>query len=154
MKCEYIRIGGIPAILWGEESSSLFIYVHGKGSAKEEAAEFAEIVGEYGFQTLSFDLPGCGVRGNICSACKVEPCELEYAVRDLGIIREYAESRSCELSLFAKDHAEFCLEAFKCGGFERCIFVSPDKRDGLDALGKKVSVGTPVILSSFIISSL
>ena len=63
MKSEYLRISGIPVILWGEPSEMLFIFVHGENSSKEEAEEFAGIVGGYGIQTLSFDLPGSGERG-------------------------------------------------------------------------------------------
>lgn len=154
MKCEYLQIFGIPAILWGKPSEKLFIYVHGKGSSKEAAEELADTVSDYGFQTLSFDLPGCGVRANICSACVVEPCEAVYAVRDLKCVLEYAREICGDISLFVRDNAEFCLEAFDGIEFERCIFVSPDKSSGLDRLGKRVSIGDPVVLSSFIIDSL
>lgn len=147
MKKEYLYIDRIPAILFGETSDELFIYVHGKGSSKEAAEELAGIVGEYGFQTLSFDLPGCGERGNICSACLPEPCDHDHVVRDLLIIADWAAGNYSKLSLYARDYAGFCLEAFgtALGGakFERCIFDSPDIAEGLDVLGKKVSTGSP-----------
>ena len=47
---------------WGVPSSKVYLYVHGQGGNKEEAADFAEIVCRYGFQTLSIDLPGHGER--------------------------------------------------------------------------------------------
>lgn len=126
MKQEYLRINGIPAILWGEPSDEIFIYVHGNNSSKEEAEEFAGIVGGYGIQTLGFDLPGSGERGNICSACMPEPCDLVHSVRDLAIISDWVRGRYKRVSLFVRDHAEFCLAAFKGQEFERSIFVSPD----------------------------
>ena len=52
----------IPAAIWGVPSSKVYLYVHGQDGNKEEAATFAEIVGRYGFQTLSIDLPGHGER--------------------------------------------------------------------------------------------
>lgn len=52
----------IPAAIWGVPSSKVYLYVHGQGGNKEEAADFAEIVCRYGFQTLSIDLPGHGER--------------------------------------------------------------------------------------------
>lgn len=147
MKKDYIYIDRIPAILFGEASDELFIYVHGKGSSKEAAEELAGIVGEYGFQTLSFDLPGCGERGNICSACLPEPCDLDHVVRDLLTVGTRAAENYRKLSLYAKDYAGFCLEAFRTAPlgekFERCIFDSPDTAEGLEALGKKVSIGSP-----------
>lgn len=126
MKQEYLRIDGIPSILWGEPSEKLFIFVHGENSSKEEAEEFAGIVGGYGIQTLSFDLPGSGERGNICSACMPEPCDLVHSVRDLRIILDWTRERYPRVSLFVRDHAKFCLEAFSGQEFERLIFVSPD----------------------------
>ena len=62
MKKEIIKIEKIPAILWGEKSSNIYIYVHGKQSCKEEAQSFAEIAQRKGFQVLSFDLPEHGER--------------------------------------------------------------------------------------------
>ncbi len=43
MKKERLSIRGIPAILWGENSDKIYIYVHGKMSRKEYAEGFAEI---------------------------------------------------------------------------------------------------------------
>ena len=52
-----ISLEHIPAVIWGVPSSKVYLYVHGQGGNKEEAADFAEIVCRYGFQTLSIDLP-------------------------------------------------------------------------------------------------
>lgn len=157
MKSEYLRISGIPAILWGEPSEKLFIFVHGENSSKESAEDFARIVGEYGYMTLSFDLPGCGERANICSACVVEPCDLFHAARDLTVIYDYACTR-WGLSLCAKGKsAGFSAAAFDGKRFETCIFDSPDiPEDRLRGLSDKVSIGFPTEtgFESFIRSSL
>ena len=62
MKEERLEIQGIQAILYGNCSEILFLYIHGKMGSKEEAAHFAEIVCPKGYQVLSIDLPGHGER--------------------------------------------------------------------------------------------
>jgi hypothetical protein len=42
MKKEILKIENIPAIIWGEKSDSLYIFVHGKMSNKDEARGFAD----------------------------------------------------------------------------------------------------------------
>lgn len=131
MKKEYIRIGcgdgiSIPAIIWGEPSECVFIYVHGKMSSKEYAEQLAEIADGYGIQTLSFDLPGHGERANLCSACRVEPCDVWHGLRDLEAVGEFADTRWERQWLFACSlGAYFSLHAYKERCFERCLFQSP-----------------------------
>lgn len=48
-----IKIGNIPAILWGESSDKIYIFVHGKMSNKESAQGFAEIAVKRGYQVSS-----------------------------------------------------------------------------------------------------
>lgn len=60
MKKEYIRINKIPAVIWGEPSKKVYLFVHGKLSDKEAAKRFAQIAEEKGYQTVSFDLPKHG----------------------------------------------------------------------------------------------
>ena len=43
MKVQKIKIGDIPAVIWGEQSNKIYIHVHGKMSCKEYAESFAEI---------------------------------------------------------------------------------------------------------------
>ena len=38
MITQQILIGNIPSILWGNDSSRLYLYVHGQGGNKEEAS--------------------------------------------------------------------------------------------------------------------
>ncbi len=42
MITQQILIGNIPSILWGNDSSRLYLYVHGQGGNKEEASFLAE----------------------------------------------------------------------------------------------------------------
>ena len=42
MKTERIPLKGIPALLIGEPSRKVYLYVHGKMGSKEEALAFAE----------------------------------------------------------------------------------------------------------------
>ena len=42
MKKLEFEIAGIPALLVGEPSERLYLYVHGKMGCKEEALDFAE----------------------------------------------------------------------------------------------------------------
>lgn len=62
MENHYIDIDGVPAILWGKPSHQLFLYIHGQGGNKEEAALFSKIVCQRGVQVLSIDLPEHGER--------------------------------------------------------------------------------------------
>ena len=62
MKIERIMIKNIPALLFGEDSDKIYIYIHGKHGNKEEAQSFAKLVCPKGHQVLSFDLPEHGER--------------------------------------------------------------------------------------------
>lgn len=121
MKSEHMRIGGIPAILWGEDSDAVWLYVHGKQSQKECAAAFAEIAGQRGFQTLSFDLPEHGERVG-----EGRPCDIWNGVADLRRIGAFAMERWQRLRLFGCSlGAYFALHACADWPLERCLFQSP-----------------------------
>ncbi len=59
---ENILIDDIPAILWGNDSTEIFIAVHGNMSSKSDIPIriLAEKVVPLGYQVLSFDLPEHG----------------------------------------------------------------------------------------------
>ena len=44
MKTEQLFIENTPAVLYGEPSDTLWLFVHGQFGCKEEAQPFAEIV--------------------------------------------------------------------------------------------------------------
>ncbi|MFQ7801721.1 MAG: hypothetical protein ACLRHW_19850 [Coprobacillus cateniformis] len=59
---EKLYIDKIPAILWGEPSKKICIYIHGQGGNKKEAEYFSKKVCKYGWQVISIDLPEHGER--------------------------------------------------------------------------------------------
>ena len=116
-----LRIGRIPAILWGRPSDRVYIHVHGKLSRKEYAEEFAALAEEQGYQTLSFDLPRHGER-----QAEATPCDIQHGVDDLRLIGAYAFPRWREVSLFACSlGACFSLHAWQDQPFLKCLFQSP-----------------------------
>lgn len=114
-------IGTIPAIVWGETSNKVYLFVHGKKSRKEEAEDFASIAVRKGYQVLSFDLPEHGDRMNLDY-----PCTVQNGVHDLSLVGNYAKDKWKHISLFASSlGAYFSLVAYQEISFERCLFLSP-----------------------------
>ena len=64
MKRQKIQIHGIPAIIFGDTSSKLCLYIHGQGGHKEEAEILSNIACQNGWQVLSIDLPEHGDRAD------------------------------------------------------------------------------------------
>lgn len=121
MQIQKFMIHDIPAFLWGEASDKLFVYVHGKMSCKEYAADFAEIANQKGFQTLSFDLPEHGERIDTKYRC-----DIWNGMQDLTIIADYAFSNWSNVSLFACSlGAFFSLHTYGERNFRKCLFQSP-----------------------------
>ena len=124
MKIERKVIDGIPALIWGDKSDKAFIAVHGNMSNKEDEVIkiLAEIVVNFGYQLLSFDLPEHGDRKNDTAyLCKVQNC-----VKDLNNIMEYAKKNYKKINLWACSMgAYFSLLAYKTEDVGQCIFLSP-----------------------------
>ena len=57
MKVIELNIGPTPALLIGDKSENVFLFVHGLHGRKEEALAFAEVAVPKGTQVLSIDLP-------------------------------------------------------------------------------------------------
>ena len=59
MQIENIKIGTIPALLWGENSAKIMIAIHGSMSSKSDLpiTMLAQEVVPLGYQVLGFDLP-------------------------------------------------------------------------------------------------
>lgn len=120
MKIEF-KIEQIPAILWGEKSSHLYIFVHGKLSCKEEAQGFAEKLCPKGFQVLSFDLPEHGDRKE-----EKYECNVWNGVHDLKVIKDYVIKNWEDINLFATSlGAYFSLLSFHDLPLRNCLFLSP-----------------------------
>lgn len=116
-------IGTIPAILWGEKSSRLLIAVHGNLSHKEDVVIhlLADEASKKGYQVLSFDLPEHGERKN-----DPTPCKVQYCVRELKEVMNYALDHWDEPSLFACSiGAYFSLLAYKNTELHQALFLSP-----------------------------
>jgi len=121
MKKEKITIGGIPAIVWGEQSERIWLCVHGKMSDKESAEGLAQIAAQRGYQTVSFDLPQHGER-----AKESARCDIWNGIRDLSAVGDYVFERWSEVCLYACSlGAFFSLHAYRDRRFARCLFQSP-----------------------------
>ncbi|MDO5291761.1 MAG: YqiA/YcfP family alpha/beta fold hydrolase [bacterium] len=121
MRQRAIQIEQIPAILWGNDSNKLYLYVHGKLSSKEAAEGLAEIATEQGYQVLSFDFPEHGARKE-----ETTPFNIQNGVDELMIVHDYIKTRWSKISLFASSvGAYFSLVAYQTCQFEKCLFLSP-----------------------------
>lgn len=121
MKTEKLQIQGIPAVLYGEPSEKVWLYVHGKQSAKEAAQRFAGTACGKGWQVLSADLPEHGER-----AGGPTPLLPWKAVPELREIFAWASPRWGRKALRCTSlGAWFSLLAFAGEPLERALFVSP-----------------------------
>ena len=117
---ERLYIGGIPALLWGEPSDRLYIYVHGKLGRKEVAEPFAGIAGEKGHQTLSFDLPQHGERRDDAQL------DVFTGMRELNTVADWVFARWKRVSLYACSiGAYFSLQTYGDRPFKNALFQSP-----------------------------
>ena len=121
MENHYIDIDGVPAILWGKPSHQLFLYIHGQGGNKEEAALFSKIVCQRGVQVLSIDLPEHGER--IAEKNSFDPWHI---VPELKMIMNNIKNSWEDISLCANSiGAWFSMLSFYNEHFEKCLFISP-----------------------------
>lgn len=114
-------IDAIPAVLYGQPSAMLYLFVHGKCGCKEEGEAFARIVCPRGWQVLAIDLPQHGERqgGRAC----FDPW---HAVPELRTVLGYARQRWRHIALRATSiGAWFSMQAFAGQALERALFVSP-----------------------------
>lgn len=114
-------INNIPAILYGEPSQGVYLYIHGQHSCKEAATSFAEIVNAKGWQVLAIDLPEHGERKgekNTFYAWNVVP--------ELKELLDYARERWELIALRAHSiGAYFAMMSFQGELFENVQLVSP-----------------------------
>lgn len=62
MCTQELKIGTIPAVLYGKPAPNIWLFVHGQGGNKTEAAAFAALAAPTGWQVLGIDLPEHGNR--------------------------------------------------------------------------------------------
>ena len=119
MKEAKFDIHGIPAVLYGEESDRLYLFIHGKCGCKEEAGDFAETVSSRGWQVLGIDLPEHGSRKGETDA--FDPWHL---VPELQTVLDYAKTRWSRIALRANSiGAYFAMLALDTPC--RALLVSP-----------------------------
>ena len=115
----YIR--NIPAILWGSPSEKIYIYIHGQGGNKEEAEFFSKIVGKFGWQVISIDLPEHGERIN-----EKDMFNPWCIVPELKTLLAFTKEKWSEISLYANSiGAYFSMLAYEYEKITSCLFVSP-----------------------------
>ena len=121
MKEEKLLICGIPAILYGDSSENLVLYIHGKMGCKEEAVHSAEIICPEGYQVLSIDLPGHGERTGEMD--RFVPWDI---VPELQAVYGFSRQRWKKIYLYANSiGAYFSLLAFRDAKLRKSLFVSP-----------------------------
>ena len=75
MKPLTFSLGPTPATLWGPGSEAVFLFVHGLGGNRREAAPFAELAVPLGWQVLSVDLAEHGGRRDGAPPSPGWPCQ-------------------------------------------------------------------------------
>ncbi len=121
MKKDKQIIHGIPAIIWGEKSDRVYIYIHGKDSHKEYAERLAEEGNYKGFQVISFDLPKHGERKDNDKEFIIQNC-----VPELKNVYTFASNKWNEISIYASSiGAYFSLVAFENYKIKKSLFESP-----------------------------
>jgi len=123
MQKQYIKIGHIPAVVWGEPSNRVFIAVHGDQSNKEDQVieVFALEATKRGYQVLSFDLPEHGERKQESTPCHVQTC-----VKELADVMAFARSKYQYVSLFGCSMgAYFSLLSYRDASLSQAILLSP-----------------------------
>ena len=120
MKSKIFSINNIPAILYGEDSDSGYIFVHGQGGNKFEAERFARLATLKGYQVLSIDLPQHGERKDNVNFVAWE------VVEELKNVMRFAKQKWSKISIRATSiGVYFSLLALKGEKIEKCLFVSP-----------------------------
>ncbi len=120
MKQNVLLLGRISAVLYGEPSDRVWLFVHGKYGCKEEGAAFAEIVCPRGVQVLAIDLPEHGARKQESG---FDPW---HVVPELRGVMVYLRGRWGHISLRSNSiGAWFSLLALADMPPEQALLVSP-----------------------------
>ena len=112
MKVVELNIGSTPALIIGEKSEKVFLFVHGLHGHKEEALAFAEVTVPKGYQVLGIDLP-----------VERRPWEVLPLLND---ICDYLYDNWQSVSVRANSIGSwFTLLAFQSKKVEQALLVSP-----------------------------
>lgn len=114
-------IDQIPAVLYGEPSQKVYLFIHGQCGCKEEGLAFAEIACPSGYQVLAIDLPEHGARKG--EENRFNPW---MVVPELQAVLGYMKSRWTDISLRANSiGAHFSMLTFAGEELHKALFVSP-----------------------------
>lgn len=118
---EHTKFNDIPAVICGEPSDKVFLFIHGKNGNKEEAESFAAIATLKGYQVLGFDLPGHGERQS-----ETGTFDPWHVIPEFKLILSAVKERWCHISIRAGSiGAYFSMLSFADEPIKRCLFVSP-----------------------------
>ena len=121
MREERFCIGHIPAVLCGEPSERVWLFLHGKQGCKEEGLDFAELACPKGWQVCSIDMPEHGQRQG-----GPEQLVPWTVVPELEAVMNYARSHWSQVALRANSIGTwFAMQAFAKTPPVRSLFVSP-----------------------------
>ena len=112
MRIEKQNLGSTQALIIGEKSEKVFLYMHGLHGRKEEALAFAEVVVPKGYQVLGVDLP-----------VERKPWEVLPLLNE---VRDYLYENWKNVSVRANSIGSwFSLLAFQNMKVEQALLVSP-----------------------------
>ena len=115
------NINGIPALVIGEDSPNVLLYLHGKLGYKEEAERIADIANAAGYQVLSIDFPEHGERKD-----ETHGFDPWHVVPELRAVMEQLKKHYAGVSLMANSiGAWFAMQSFSANDLDQCLFVSP-----------------------------
>lgn len=123
MTLQKLRIGHIPAVLWGDTGKQMLIAVHGSHSSKIDDCIWvlAEEATKRGYRLLSFDLPQHGER-----VYEPAPCMVDQCVAELREVLRFARGIASRISVFGCSMgAYFSLLAYAGEDIQRALFLSP-----------------------------
>jgi|GEM_PF-1026643 len=96
---ETTEIDGVPAIVWGKPADKVILAIQGMFGCKEDAPNviLAEEAEAYGYQVISIDLPGHGVRAEnsdwIFTDCAADVRKvLDYATKNYAQVSMHGDS--------------------------------------------------------------
>ena len=121
MKKQTMKMAGIPAVLYGERSRRVYLYIHGKNGCKEEAERFANTACAAGWQVLAIDLPEHGARKN--SPEKLLPW---VAMPELQAVYARMQPVWARIRLYGVSiGAWLAMQALQADAPEKTLLVSP-----------------------------
>ena len=120
MCTQELKIGTIPAVLYGKPAPNIWLFVHGQGGNKTEAAAFAALAAPTGWQVLGIDLPEHGDR---TGETDFTPWQV---VPELQTVLAYLQQHWQGIRLRANSiGAYFTMLALGDQAPDRALFVSP-----------------------------